>query len=112
MSEQGDLQRQFADTLTDFLAWVKDQKDAQGNRLYEFTFGDFMAHDGHMANSCHYIRLAADLNLFVGGVYQTSSEAHRPLGEKWKTMHPAARWGGDFPKPDGNHYSFAFQGRA
>ena len=28
MSEQGDLQREFADTLTDFLAWVKDQKHA------------------------------------------------------------------------------------
>ena len=112
MKTLGDVQREFADTLIDFLAWIKAQKGPDGERLYQVTWGDFLAHDGHMANSCHYIRLAADLNLFIGGVYQDTTEAHRPLGEKWKTMHPLARWGGDFPRPDGNHYSFAYQDRA
>ncbi len=112
MSEFVALQQAFADTMADFLCWIKAQTDADGRRLYAVTFGDFQAHDGHMNNSCHYIRLAADLHLFIGGAYQSDSEAHRPLGEKWKSMHPLARWGGDFPTPDGNHYSFAYQGRA
>lgn len=64
------------------------------------------------ANSVHCDRLAVDLNLFEDGVYLTTSEAHRPLGEYWKTLHPLARWGGDFRKPDGNHYSFEHNGRS
>ena len=64
------------------------------------------------ANSVHKQRLAIDLNLFKGGVYQTSTEAHKPLGEYWKSLHPLCRWGGDFSTPDGNHYSMAHEGRA
>lgn len=43
------------------------------------------------ANSVHKQRLAIDLNLFKGGVYQTSTEAHKPLGEYWKSLHPLCR---------------------
>lgn len=65
-----------------------------------------------ISNSLHTQRLAIDLNLFVGGVFIDSSEGHRRLGEYWKTLHPLCRWGGDFRKPDGNHYSLAHEGRA
>lgn len=64
-----------------------------------------------IANSLHLDGLAADFDLYINGVYQSDSLAHTPLGEKWKSMHPLNRWGGDFrdrngnPKPDGNHYS-------
>lgn len=61
-------------------------------------------------NSLHRLRLAIDLHLFIKGVYQTSSEAHRILGEYWKSLHPLCRWGGDFKKPDGNHYSIEHNG--
>jgi hypothetical protein len=62
-------------------------------------------------NSVHQLGLAVDLNLFKGGVYLASSEDHRPLGDWWKSQHPLARWGGDFqPRPDGNHYSFEYNG--
>jgi hypothetical protein len=60
--------------------------------------------------SLHIKRLAIDLNLFKDGVYLPASEAHKPLGEYWKSLSPYNRWGGDFvnykgvPKPDGNHY--------
>lgn len=101
-----DAQKRFAHCMGFFLEWVDLRPD------WAVTFGDFMAHDGHMANSCHYIRLAADLNLFVDGIYRKDTEAYREMGEKWKTFDPLARWGGDFPKPDGNHFSFAWQGRA
>lgn len=64
-----------------------------------------------ISNTLHLDGLAVDFLLYIGGVYQTDSAAHKPLGEKWKSMHPLNRWGGDFrdsqgkPKPDGNHYS-------
>lgn len=64
-----------------------------------------------ISNSLHLVGLAADLNLYINGVYQESTEAHRLIGDKWKTMHPLARWGGDFkPRPDGNHYSLEHNG--
>lgn len=70
-----------------------------------------------ISTSLHLVGLAVDLNLYIGGEYQTKSEAHQPLGDYWKTLHPLCRWGGDFrdsegrPKPDGNHYSMEWQGR-
>ena len=64
-----------------------------------------------ISNSLHTLGLAADLNLYIKGVYQETTEAHKPLGEKWKSMHPLARWGGDFKsRPDGNHYSLEHNG--
>ncbi len=62
---------------------------------------------GH-PKSAHKQRLAIDLNLFKNGVFQTSTEAHKELGEWWEKQHPDARWGGRFQ--DGNHYSFERDG--
>lgn len=86
----------------------------------ELTFGEAWrtpeqaklnaARGSGISNSLHIERLAVDLNLFVGGVYIDSSEGHRRLGEYWKTLHPNCRWGGDFRKPDGNHYSYSPDG--
>jgi hypothetical protein len=69
---------------------------------YEITFGDAWAHDGHIANSFHYKRLAIDLNLFEDGRYLESTEAHKTLGMFWESL--GGTWGGKFG--DGNHYSF------
>ncbi len=62
---------------------------------------------GH-PKSGHKQRLAIDLNLFKNGVFLTSTEAHKELGEWWEKQHPQARWGGRFN--DGNHYSFEWGG--
>ena len=62
---------------------------------------------GH-PKSAHKQRLAIDLNLFLDGKFQQSTEAHRQLGEWWEEQHPLARWGGRFK--DGNHYSFEYDG--
>jgi len=50
--------------------------------------------------SLHKKRLAIDLNLFIDGVYQTSTSAHKKLGEYWESL--GGTWGGRFK--DGNHY--------
>lgn len=65
-----------------------------------------------ISNSLHLDGLAADLNLYINGVWQSDGVKHEPLGRYWKTLHPLCRWGGDFkPKADGNHYSMEWQGR-
>lgn len=98
---------------------------------YELTFGEayrtpeqaaLNAKAGTgIANSLHTQKLAIDLNLFKDGVYLSSSDAHRPLGEWWEaltTPEYECKWGGRFtdsqgrPRPDGNHYSIAHNGRA
>ena len=64
----------------------------------------------HKKNSCHYLRLAIDINLFTReGAYLTDNESHRPFGEFWESLHPLCRWGGRFE--DGNHYSIEHEGR-
>ena len=67
-----------------------------------------------IARSLHTERLAIDLNLFKNGVYQDQSEAYAPLGFWWKEQSlPGLEcaWGGDFKKPDGNHFSVEHDGR-
>ena len=65
-----------------------------------------------IAKSLHTQRIAIDLNLFKDGVYLSSSEAFRPLGEWWERQSsPGAEcaWGGRFK--DGGHFSIAHGGR-
>lgn len=70
-----------------------------------------------MPNSLHYIGLAADLNLFKGGVYLTETKDHKPLGELWELW--GGSWGGRFGESspgagdgnDGNHYSLPYKER-
>lgn len=55
-------------------------------------------------NSQHTKRLAVDLNLFIDGEYKTDTKSYRELGEFWKGLSYENRWGGDFSRPDGNHF--------
>lgn len=63
-----------------------------------------------IVKSLHGLRLAVDLNLFIGGKYQINSAAYKPMGEYWKSLDSGCRWGGDFPKRDGNHFSIEHDG--
>jgi hypothetical protein len=70
----------------------------------------------HMPNSLHEIGLAQDIDLYLGGVYLADSEDHVMLGTFWEDYGvehglPLA-WGGNFKKPDGNHYSLRWQGKS
>lgn len=65
-----------------------------------------------VAQSLHTQRLAVDLNLFIGGVYQTGTADFEILGEWWEaqsTTDLRCCWGGRFK--DGNHFSVAHDGR-
>lgn len=109
----GEQQRLFPPLVAKLIQFAYEQG-------YELTFSEayrtpqqaaFNAKVGSgISNSLHIKRLAIDLNLFKDGDYLTDSEAYRELGDYWKTLHPDAAWGGDFSKPDGNHFSLAWQG--
>lgn len=109
----GQAQRAFVPAVAELVRWAY----ANG---FELSFGEafrtvqqaaWNAKAGSgIANSLHVRRLAIDLNVFKDGTYLTLSEQYAPLGEYWKTLHPLARWGGDFKKPDGNHFSFTWEG--
>lgn len=89
---------------------------------FEVTFGEAFRSPEEAARlakagkgivqSLHTQKLAIDLNLFKNGVFLSSTEAHRPLGEWWEaqsTEDYTCCWGGRFN--DGNHYSLAHNGR-
>lgn len=108
------LQQQFTLSVGKLIMWTYEQG-------WGLTFGDAYrspeqaaenaAKGIGIADSLHCDRLAIDLNLFVSGEYQSTTAAYSSMGEHWKTLHTLARWGGDFSKPDGNHFSFEWQGR-
>ena len=98
----GKKQELFADLISEHIQWLY-------GRGYRVRIGDVLAHDRHKDLSNHYIKLAADLNLFFDGKYLTETENHRESGEKWESRHELCRWGGRFS--DGNHYSLIHEGR-
>lgn len=111
----GERQRIFTNNVSKLIMWAYWQG-------YELTFGEAYrtqeqanlnaAAGKGISNSLHMDRLAIDLNLFRDGQYLSTSADHKPLGEFWVTLHPDNRWGGNFSKPDGNHYSMTYNGRA
>jgi hypothetical protein len=112
----GQKQRLFTKLLPRLLDYIQEQG-------YECTLGDgyrdprafgaqgvildTLAGYGR-PRSAHKWRLAIDLNLFLDGEWQTTTEAHRPFGEFWERQHVFCQWGGHFD--DGNHYSMIHEG--
>ena len=109
----GEKQRLFVRLSAEFDLWCYEHgyelTDGEAYRTPEQAALNAAKGTG-ISNSLHTKRLARDKNLFIAGVYQTDSEAYRPLGEKWESMHPLCRWGGRFKKPDGNHFSIEHEG--
>lgn len=95
---------------------------AQNHPRYKLTGGElwrpketaeaYASSGAGISNSLHCDRLAIDLNLFIDNKYRRDSEAYEELGIYWKSLDPMNRWGGDFKKPDGNHFSRTNGGRA
>ncbi len=92
----------FSRLLVDLLHWATEQGIV-------YALDEVMQHKGigHMEGSLHYSGCAGDIVLYdKDGNYLITDDDYRPLGEKWKSLHPNCRWGGDFPG-DGNHLSFS-----
>ena len=94
----GEKQELFSILIAEHICWLYQEG-------YKIRCGDFFAHDRHMPNSQHYVKCAADLNLFKDGKYLVETSDHETSGKKWETRHPLCRWGGRFN--DGNHYELS-----
>lgn len=55
-------------------------------------------------DSLHGDGLAGDLLMFLNGVYQGRRDVYAAAGEKWKSLDPLNRWGGDFKRDDADHF--------
>ena len=106
-------QVEFSRTLARFLCWCFDndylvivaevyRTPYQARRYAEIGKG--------IVNSVHTKKLAADLFRYKNGVVTWDSEDYVAMGDKWKSMHPLARWGGDFQRRDAVHFSFIHNG--
>ena len=105
----------FAQNIAHLILWIHKQEG------YFCTLGEahrplwvaeqYQRNGTGSINSNHIIRLAMDLMIFLGGVYLKQTEDYAFAGEYWKSLHPYNRWGGDFDKPDGNHFSMEYEGR-
>jgi len=108
----GSMQREFTLDIAKLIIWAYDngfeltQGDAYRDPRSHGKFGEKGTYGRR--HSLHKLRLAKDLNLFIDGVYQTTTEAHRPLGEYWESLREGNSWGGHFN--DGNHYSRKYHG--
>jgi len=105
----GETQREFSYHVSQLIQHIY----AMG---YQITFGDaYRDPRSHGAmddagpygrrRSAHKQRLAIDLNLFLDGQYIPHTAPHQQFGIWWKALHTNNRWGGDFRREDGNHYS-------
>ena len=109
----GKKQELFSQLMAKHMVWLIKQG-------YAIRCGDFWAREGHRDGSNHYLKLAADLNLFMDGIYLTETVDHLDSGLKWESRHELCRWGGNWDKDthpgepgedDGNHYSLIHHGR-
>lgn len=107
-------QVEFTRTLARFLVWCFDNDHlvigAEWYRTKEQA-EIYAAKGKGILNSVHRLKLAVDLFRVVGGAVSWDTKHYEDLGAKWKTMHPDARWGGDFAGRDCVHFSFEHQGR-
>ena len=70
----------------------------------------------HMKGSLHEIGLAQDIALYLNGVWLNATEDYEPLGTWWEDYGVSHGlplvWGGNFSKPDGDHFSLRWGGKA
>jgi hypothetical protein len=112
MSELRDKRIRFSKQIAALLLWGNSHENWEVAFGQDFDEADPKEKRRHRKGSLHYLGLANDLALYIDGVYQTKTEAYRPLGERWKLQAPDNRWGGDFKVKDGNHFSVSFEGKA
>ncbi len=106
-------QQAFMRYLADLIMWATSHG-------YELTGGELYRtpeqaawnaeHGTGIEHSLHISRLAIDLNLFQDGQLLTTVDDYRPLGEFWCTLDEDCCWGGEFRRPDADHFSLSWGG--
>jgi hypothetical protein len=108
-------QVEFMRTLAAFLSWcfARDIEVIGGELFRTPAQAEIYAEQGKgIRNSNHTKKLAIDLFRYKGGTVTWDTDDYQEMGQQWKSMHPMARWGGDFANRDAVHFSFWHQGVA
>lgn len=106
-------QARFTFKIASLIVWAREQGyELIGAELFRTPEqAEIYAKKGKgIKNSVHRKKLALDLFLLKDGKITWDTDDYRPIGEKWKTMDPDSRWGGDFKRRDGVHFSFIHNG--
>ncbi len=107
-------QARFTYKIAQLIVWAKEELGVGliGAELFRTKEqAQIYADQGKgIKNSVHTKKLALDMFVFKNGKLSWDTEDYRPIGEKWKTMDPDARWGGDFKGRDAVHFSFEHGG--
>ena len=104
-------QRQlFSRLLGELLVWAENNRPTYAIAINEVVRTQAQANanaasGAGISHSLHLLGLAADLLLYIDNVYREDTDSYRDLGNKWKSLHPLNCWGGDFSKPDADHFS-------
>lgn len=106
----GEKQELFSRLFTDFLVWCFSEG-------YEVRIGEVFRTEAQQKiyveqgkswtmDSKHRDKLAADLFFTKDGEYLSNSfEKLKPIGDYWETLHPCAKWGGNWRKrKDSPHF--------
>ena len=73
----GEKQELFGRLYSEHLVWLTQQG-------YQYRLVDVFASSRHRDGSMHYLKLAADINLFINGKYLTKTLDHEASGRKWE----------------------------
>jgi hypothetical protein len=64
-----------------------------------------------IVHSLHILGLAADIHIYLDGVYLSNGSDYKFAGDYWKSLDSLNCSGGDFKtNPDGNHFSQSYGG--
>lgn len=118
----GEKQELFARLWMTFLIWFHSHVNWR-MRLGEGFVGQTDAADGdydgpHMQGGAHYNKIGQDFDFFIllpDGTRKhltTWASEWGECGIYWKSLHPLARWGGDFKSKDYNHFSLFHAGKS
>lgn len=105
--ELEELQQEFAKNVANLIhyIYVKGYSVSLGEAWRPPEMAAIYAKEGKgIVDSQHTKRLAIDLNLFDSqGKYLSDTKDYKWVGDYWKSLNGANRWGGNFPRGDGNH---------
>lgn len=106
-------QADFAYHIAKLIVWARDHGiHVMGAEWYRTPEqAEIYARQGKgIVKSNHRLKLALDLFVVANGRVTWDHAPYMKLGQKWKTMHPLARHGGDFRNRDSVHFSFEHNG--
>jgi len=100
-------QRIFSLNLAKLIIWIYDNgmECTMGEVLRTQEQQEIYVKSGKSktSNSKHLLKLAADINLFIGGEYKTDKESYKEMAKYWKSLHENNVAGYDWGW-DSNHF--------